>query len=88
MLFMVIERFANGDAAPVGERFRTRGRMLPDDVTYQASWLDTSGAVCFQIMEAPDTASIEAWTRNWNDLATFEIIPIQTSVDYWSNRNE
>ena len=30
MLFMVIEHFKNGDPKPVGERFRQRGRMMPD----------------------------------------------------------
>jgi hypothetical protein len=86
MLFMVIERFTNGDPAPVGERFRTRGRLLPEGVTYQASWLDTSGATCFQIMEAPAAASIEAWTLHWDDLASFEIIPILTSADFWADK--
>jgi hypothetical protein len=52
MLFMVIERFKGGDATLVGERFRQSGRMLPEGVAYHASWMDSAGTQCFQIMEA------------------------------------
>jgi hypothetical protein len=34
MLFMVIERFRNNDAAAVYRRFRGKGRMLPDGLKY------------------------------------------------------
>jgi len=51
MLFMVIERFKDGDAAPIGKRFKFRGRMLPEGVTYHASWVDSTGTRCFQVME-------------------------------------
>jgi hypothetical protein len=67
MLFMVIESFKRGDPAPVGERFKVCGRMLPDGVTYQASWIDETGSRCFQIMEAPSITvsalSRDTWTR-------------------------
>ena len=39
MLFMVIERFKNRDAAPVYTRFRERGRMMPDGLKYVDSWV-------------------------------------------------
>ncbi len=32
MLFMVIERFRNKDPKPIGERFKRRGRMMPEGV--------------------------------------------------------
>jgi len=44
MLFMVIERFKHGDPAPIGQRFRQNGRMLPEGVSYHASWVDSAGA--------------------------------------------
>ena len=39
MLFMVIEHFKD-NARHIGERFTHSGRMLPEDVTYLASWQD------------------------------------------------
>ena len=84
MLFMVIENFKSGDPHPIGERFRREGRMLPDGVLYHASWVDASGHRCFQIMEAPDRESLDSWSRHWNDLIDFQVIPVVTSNDYWS----
>jgi hypothetical protein len=79
MLFMVIERFAPGKAAEVYRRFRDRGRMAPDDVRYVASWVDLDFQRCFQLMDAPNTARLEEWTKHWEDLVEFEIVPVRTS---------
>lgn len=86
MLFMVIERFKQGDAAPIGQRFRRSGRMLPEGVSYHASWVDSEGARCFQLMEAPHPELLDAWVRRWSDLIDFEIVPVVTSGDFWSAR--
>jgi hypothetical protein len=82
MLFMVIEHFA--DTAPIGERFRAKGRMLPEGVTYQASWVDSDRNRCFQIMEAPDEESLQPWLAAWNDLVKFEVVHVTTSAEFWS----
>lgn len=84
MLFMVIEHFKQSRATAVGERFKRMGRMLPDGVAYHTSWIEPSGARCFQIMEAASLDSLTAWTRRWDDLVDFEIIPVLTSADYWA----
>lgn len=84
MLFMVIERFKDGDPKPIGERFRRDGRMLPDGVVYQASWVDPAAARCFQIMEAPSLESLNEWVQRWNDLVDLEIVPVLTSAEYWA----
>jgi len=88
MLFMVIERFRHGDPTAVGERFKASGRMLPDGVTYQASWMDEAGSRCFQIMEAPALDALNEWVRRWDDLVEFEITPVLTSADFWAHRRE
>ena len=85
MLFMVIERFKDGDTRPVGERFRSSGRMLPDGVTYHASWVDRMGARCFQVMEAPHPELLKAWVSRWDDLVDFEVVPVVTSGEFWSS---
>lgn len=84
MLFMVIERFKQGDAKPIGERFRRDGRMLPEGVTYRASWVDSAGLRCFQLMEAPHQEALAPWVSRWEDLIDFEIVPVLTSADFWS----
>ena len=81
---MVIERFRNGDPQPVGERFREKGRMLPEGVLYQASWVDPATAECYQVMEAPNLESLSEWTRRWDDLVDFDIVPVLTSAEYWA----
>ena len=84
MLFMVIEKFKQGDARSVGERFHQSGRMLPPGVAYLASWVDTAGARCFQLMATDKPALLETWTKHWEDLVEFEIVPVLTSSDFWA----
>lgn len=84
MLFMVIERFKHGEADNIGKRFKLRGRMLPEGVTYHASWVESKGTRCFQLMEALHPESLNAWVRCWEDLVDFEIVPVLTSADFWA----
>ncbi len=84
---MIIERFKNGDIGPVGERFKTAGRMMPDDVKYISSWIDLPGAVCYQLMEAESLDRLKPWIDNWRDLVDFEVIPVLTSAEFWVRRS-
>jgi hypothetical protein len=79
--YIVIERFRNGDAAPVYRRFRERGRLAPEGLTYVASWIDESMRVCYQVMESEDPALLDQWIANWTDLVEFEVIPVMTSAE-------
>ena len=81
MLFMVIEHFKPGKAPDVYRRFRERGRMAPADVKYVSSWVDLEFRRCFQIMEADNDARLREWTRHWDDLTEFELIPVRTSQE-------
>jgi len=87
MLFMIIERFRNGDPKPVGERFQAKGRMMPEGVVYKASWLDPVEARCFQVMEAPSQEAMQPWLDAWSDLVDFEVIPVMESPEYWAMVN-
>ena len=80
-LFMVIEHFRNGEAAPVYQRFRERGRLAPDGLSYVASWVNESMSTCFQVMETPDRALLEEWMSHWADLVNFEVHPVMTSQE-------
>lgn len=81
MLFLIIERFRNGDAAPVYQRFRERGRLAPEGLRYVDSWVTQDLATCYQVMECDDRALLDAWMANWNDLVEFEVLPVMTSAE-------
>lgn len=84
MLFMVIENFKPGSVKPIGERFKQKGRMLLEGVTFHASWVESTGTRCFQIMEASRTDLLNSWVSRWDDLVDFEIIPVVTSSEFWA----
>jgi Protein of unknown function (DUF3303) len=84
MLFMVIEQFKDGVGRAAGERFPREGRMLPDKVSYHASWMTSDGSRCFQLMEAQTAESMLLWTSRWDDLVDFEIVPVMTSAEFWN----
>ena len=80
-LFMVIERFKNGDPAPIYRRFREQGRLAPAGLRYISSWVTADLAVCYQIMEADDRGSLDTWMSRWDDIVDFDVHPVVTSQD-------
>ncbi len=76
MLFMVIETFRNQDAKAVYRRFRDKGRMTPDGLSFIDSWVAADLDRCFQVMECDDVAVLQRWTTEWSDLVDFEITPV------------
>jgi len=81
MLFMVIETYAKGKVEEINARLAERGRMLPDGVAYIDSWVAADRSRCYQLMEAPEERSILKWTRSWDDLVVFEIVPVVLSLE-------
>jgi len=81
MLYVIVETFRGGDAVPVYRRFRDQGRLAPDGLRYQGSWVTADFRRCFQVMECDDRALLEQWMANWRDLVDFEVIPVQTSSE-------
>lgn len=81
MLYMVIERFKNGDAIPVYRRFREKGRMTPPGLGYVESWVETNFERCFQLMECNDAGLLEEWACRWRDLVDFEFVPLRCSKE-------
>ena len=79
MLYMIIERFKNGDPVPVYRRFRDRGRLAPNGLQYISSWVDEKFERCFQIMETADRQLLDQWITNWSDIVEFEVFPVVSS---------
>ena len=85
-LYMVIERFKNGDAAPVYRGFHERGRLAPAGLDYIASWVTDDLTTCYQVMQTADRALLEQWMANWRDLVDFEVLPVMSSAEAASLR--
>ena len=80
MLYMVIEHFRDGNARPVYERFRERGRLAPAGLEYVNSWVTDDLQHCYQVMSCDDRALLDEWIAAWEDLVEFEVIPVVTSA--------
>jgi hypothetical protein len=78
---MVIERFKAGRAGDIYRRFAAQGRMLPAGLAYLDSWITADLTTCFQLMETDDFARFAEWTRRWDDLMDFEIVPVVSSQE-------
>lgn len=81
MMYMIVERFKNGDAGPVYRRFQDRGRMAPEGLTYVSSWVDEKMQICFQLMEAADASLVDEWISHWRDIVDFEVYPVISSQE-------
>ena len=46
---MVIETFRNGDALPVYRRFRDRGRLAPEGLSYVTSFVTPDLKRCYPV---------------------------------------
>jgi hypothetical protein len=81
MLYMIVERFRNGDPVPVYRRFRDHGRRLPDGLAYLASWVTLDMTTCYQVMACEERRLLDQWIAAGSDLVEFEVIPVMTSAE-------
>lgn len=81
MLYMIVEHFKNQDALPVYRRFRERGRLAPEGLSYISSWVDERFHRCFQLMETADRNLLDEWIAHWQDIVDFEVVPVMTSEE-------
>jgi Protein of unknown function (DUF3303) len=79
MLFMVIEKYRDGDPKPVYRRLKEKGRMAPAGAHYLASWVTTDFERCYQMMDCDDRNLLDEWMAKWSDIVDFEVIPVITS---------
>lgn len=81
MLYMIVEHFRNRDPVPVYQRFRDRGRLAPEGLSYVSSWVDEKLERCFQLMETDDRRLLDEWIANWSDLVEFEVYVVMSSSE-------
>jgi hypothetical protein len=65
MLFMVVERFKNGNSKEVYRRFQGKGSMMPEGLKYMDSSIEASSERCFQLMECDDPGLFQEWILRW-----------------------
>jgi hypothetical protein len=80
-LYMVVEHFKSGDAVPVYRRFRDRGRLAPEGLSYLSSWVDVNLKRCYQLMETDDPNLLDQWLAAWSDLVDFEVHQVVSSAE-------
>ena len=80
-LYMIVEHFKEKNAAAVYRRFREKGRMAPEGLSYVSSWVDENLERCYQLMETEDRRLLDLWMANWSDLVDFEVHPVITSAE-------
>jgi hypothetical protein len=78
---MVVEHFRGGDAVPVYRRFKDRGRMAAEGLTYVSSWVNEDFSTCYQLMKTDDRLLLDDWMRQWADLIDFEVHTVVTSQE-------
>lgn len=80
MRFLIIEHFRGGDPVPVYRRFRERGRLAPEGLSYVSSWITEDLTTCYQVMECAERRLLDEWMAQWRDLIDFEIVPVLSSA--------
>jgi hypothetical protein len=78
---MVIERYHEGKAKMLYQRYSEKGRMMPEGVQYINSWINEEVTVCYQLMESDSIEGLQQWISNWGDIVDFEVIPVISSAE-------
>jgi len=81
MLYMVVERFKDGNAEPVYRRLEQEGRLMPEGLEYRGSWVERSMDRCFQLVESEDPTLLQRWAEEWEDLVEFEFVPVRPGAE-------
>ncbi len=55
--------------------------MAPDGLVYVSSVVSADGLRCFQLMECDDRRLLDEWMAAWDDLVSFEVVPVISSAD-------
>lgn len=74
--YMIVEYFREDAQDQIYERFKAKGRMLPEGLYYIDSWLSSDSNICFQLMATDNVNLFEEWFQHWSDLTDFKIHPL------------
>jgi len=74
--FMITFNIRPENRTSSGKRFLETGGGPPAGVTMLGRWHKAAGLGGFVLCESSDPEALANWVYQWNDLLTFEIIPV------------
>jgi hypothetical protein len=76
MVFLTTYHWKPEHRKAIVERFMATGGVPPEGVKLLSRWTDVAGGRGFTLSEADDVVAIGRFFYAWNDLMTFEIVPV------------
>lgn len=76
MHFMIIWTFRPEHSDGAISRFTETGAPPPDGIEMISRWHDVAGHRGFALAHTDDATALARWTRQWNDLLSFEVVPV------------
>ena len=76
MIFLTIYRWSPENRKAVVARFLENGGVPPPGVKLLSRWTDVAGGRGFTLTESDDPVAVSKFAYGWNDLISFEMIPV------------
>ena len=76
MIFLTMYRWKPENRKAIVARFMETGGLPPQGVKLLSRWTDVAGGRGFTLTETDDPVAAGAFAYAWNDLVTFEMIPV------------
>ena len=76
MIFLTIYRWSPENRKAVVARVLENGGVPPPGVKLLSRWTDVAGGRGFTLTESDDPVAASKFAYGWNDLISFEMIPV------------
>ena len=76
MLYLTTYRFTPENRKAIVARFMETGGKPPTGVKLLGRWTDVAGGRGFTLTESDDPVAAARFPYEWNDLMSFEVVPV------------
>jgi hypothetical protein len=76
MIYLTIYRWKPENRKEIVARFMENGGAPPTGVKLLSRWTDLGGGRGFTLTETDDPVALSSFCYVWNDLMSFEIVPV------------
>ncbi|MEZ5742123.1 MAG: DUF3303 family protein [Burkholderiaceae bacterium] len=76
MVYLTIYRWRPENRKAIVQRFMETGGVPPPGVKLLSRWTDVAGGRGFSLTEADDPVAASKFAYAWNDLMSFEMVPV------------